>query len=261
MHRDIEDPDEHELQAYLDGQLPPEEAARVEERLTRDPEAAAAIEAFLEQKALIREAADALEPSAADLRTAALTRKLADRLSRRRWGVPGWLKQVAAAVVLVSAGWLAHGQYAAMGPQLPDYVAEAVGAHSVFAEDRYRPVEFPAESSDAAVQWASAKLGQEIIIPSLDALGLELVGSRLLGTAAGPLLYLIYEDAAENRLSVLVAQHPPDQPDYAFRLASVADTTVGYWSDGALDYALVAKASDLQIAAIAEEITATLTGM
>ena len=265
MQRDIEEHDDYELQAYVDGQLTPEEAARVEERLARDPEAAATVQAFLEQKELIREAADVLEPSATDLRTAALERKLAVRLNRQRWGIPGWMRQVAAAVVLVSAGWLAHGQYqvqfAATGDRLPVYVAEAVGAHGVYAEDRFRPVEFPAEESDTAIQWASAKLGQQVSIPTLDALGLELVGSRLLGTAAGPLLYLIYEDAAENRLSVLVAQHPPEEPEYAFRLASVADTTVGYWSDGALDFALVAETSDIQIAAIADEIVATLAGM
>lgn len=265
MQRDIEEHNDYELQAYVDGQLTPEEAARVEERLARDPEAAATVQAFLEQKELIREAADALEPYTTDLRTAALERKLAERLSGRHWGVPGWLRQVAASVVLVSAGWLAHGQYQARfaptGDQLPVYVAEAVGAHGVFAEDRFRPVEFPAEASDAAIQWASAKLGQELTIPSLDALGLELVGSRLLGTAAGPLLYLIYEDATENRLSVLVAQHPPEAPEYEFRLASVAGTTVGYWSDGALDYALVAETSNIQIAAIADEIVAALAGM
>ncbi len=263
MTQTITEPDDHDLLAYVDGRLTPDEAAKVEARLARDPEAAAAVQAFIEQNELIRSAADTLEPQAADLRTAALERKLADRLSGRRWAMPVWLRQTAAAVVLVCAGWFAHGQFQFIGggDQLPGYVAEAIGAHGVFGEDRFRPVEFPAEASETVVQWASTKLGHEVRIPTLDALGLELIGSRLLGTAEGPLLYLIYEDAFANRLSVFVAPHPPEQPEYKFRLASVSDTTVGYWSDGALDYALVAATSDVQITAIADEIVAALAGM
>ena len=273
MQRDIEEYEDHELMAYADGQLNPEEAARVEDRLASDPEAAAIVQAMLEQKLLIQEAADDLEPATTDLRTAALERKLADRLAQRlpggapgpRFGVPGWLRQAAAALVLVSAGWFAHGEYQARfmdsAEQMPIYVAQAVGAHSVYANDGFRPVEFSADDTDMAIRWASAQIGEELSVPSLDALGLELVGSRLLGTAAGPILYLIYEDAAQNRLSVLVARHPPDEPQYEFRLASMSDNTVGYWSHGALDYALVARTSEAQIAAIAGEISASLASM
>ena len=273
MQRDIEEHEDHDLMAYVDGQLSPEEAARVEDRLAADPEAAATVQAMLEQKLLIQEAADDLEPTTTDLRTAALERRLAERLvqrlpdgvSRRPWGITGWLRQVAAALVLVSAGWFAHGEYqtrfVAGADSLPIYVAEAVGAHGVYADDGFRPVEFTADDTDMAVRWASAQIGEQLTIPSLDALGLELVGSRLLGTAAGPILYLIYQDAAQNRLSVLVAKHPPDEPQYEFRLASMSGNTVGYWSQGTLDYALVAQTSEAQIAAIADEISASLASM
>jgi anti-sigma factor RsiW len=110
MKTNAEKPDDRELSAYVDGQLSPEKAAEIEARLTASPEEAARVECYLQQNRLIRDAADALEPAAADLRTAALARELALRLERRvgqRWRMPAWVRQAAAAVVLVSAGWLA----------------------------------------------------------------------------------------------------------------------------------------------------------
>jgi anti-sigma factor RsiW len=254
MEPNAEKPDDPELQAYVDGKLSPEEAAELEARLADDPEDAAKVESYLKQNRLILTAADALAPAATDLRTAALERELARRLERRRWRMPAWVRQAAAAVVLVSAGWLAHGQYAEMNQAPPGYVAEALGAHRVFADDAFRPVEFTLETSDAGLQWASAKLGQPVAIPELGSLGLNLVGFRLHGTAEGPIAQFIYEDAGGNRLSVFVAPHPPEVPAYGFTMASFADTRVGYWSDAALDYAVVAETSAPQIEAVASEI-------
>jgi anti-sigma factor RsiW len=249
-----EKPDDCELQAYVDGQLTPEEAAALEARLADSPEDAATVASYLDQNRLIREAADALAPAAVDLRTADLERRLAQRLERRRWRLPAWVRQAAAAVILVSAGWFAHDQYAKMEEATPYYVAEAVGAHRVFADDAFRPVEFTPDASDAALEWAATKLGHPVAIPTLDSLGLGLVGSRLHGTAQGPIAQFIYEDAGGNRLSVIVAPHPPDVPEYGFKMASFADTKVGYWSDARLDYAVVADTSAPQIEAIASEI-------
>jgi anti-sigma factor RsiW len=256
MKTTAEIPDDRELSAYVDGQLSPDEAARIEARLAANPEDAATVESYLRQNRLIRDAADALEPATTDLRTAALERQLAQRLERRRWQIPTWVRQVAAAVVLVSAGWLAHGQYVALDHAPPGYVAEAVGAHRVFADDSFRPVEFTPDASEAALQWASVKLGQPVGIPTLDSLGLDLVGSRLHGTAEGPIAQFIYEDENGNRLSVIVAPHPSEVPDYGFTMASFQDTRVGYWSESGLDYAVVAETSALQLEAVASEIAA-----
>ncbi len=254
MRNTAEKPDDHELQAYVDGQLTPEEAAAIEARLAESPEDAAAVADYLEQNRLIREVADGLTPTVVDLRTADLQRRLARRLEGRRWRLPAWVRQAAAAVVLVSAGWFAHDQYAKIDASTPYYVAEAAGAHRVFADDAFRPVEFTPDANDAVLEWAAVKFGHPVAIPTLESLGLDLVGSRLHGTAEGPIAQFIYEDAGGKRLSVIVAPHPPDVPEYRFTMASFADTKVGYWSDARLDYAVVAETSAPQIEAVAAEI-------
>lgn len=249
-----------ELHGLVDGQLGPAEAAAAEERLERDPELRARVEAWARHRDLIREAADAMEPGTVNLKTSVLERELARQLSRRSWqsrltGVG--MRRVAAGIALFVAGWGAHGLTGSGGVSLPypGYVAEGIGAHQVFAYDAMRPVEFTPEASEVALDWISAKLQRKVSDPTLDALGLTLVGSRLQGTREGPLAQFIYEDAAGNRFSLIMAPHPEGTPAEALKYASAGDERVGYWSDAAFDYAITARASDAEIEAMMREVS------
>ena len=250
-----------ELMAYADGQLTPEEAAAIEARLETCPEARATLAAWVGQTQAIRDAAAALDTGPASLKTAALERELARVLQRQGWRAlvmgPG-LRRMAAGVVLFAAGWGAHWGYDAVTTPYPGYVAEGLGAHQVFAHDMLRPVEFTAEASEGALDWVSAKLDRKLAHPALESLGLELVGTRLLGTREGPMAQFIYEDRDGHRLSLILAPHPEGIREAPLKMASWGDERVGYWRDAQLDYAVVAQTSDLQIQAIAEEVSRLL---
>jgi anti-sigma factor RsiW len=255
-----------ELHAYLDGQLGPDEAAEVEARLAEDPEQLERFEAYARHKRLIGEAADAFAADSergkmVNLRTVALERELASALAeqaaparRRAWS---WPLQTAAAVCLVSAGWFGHAEFGGGGgaPVLPAYVSEALGAHRAFADDLVRPVEFSSANAEEALTWISAKMGHPVRLPSLEPLGVDFVGVRLHGTREGPIAQFIYEDDAGNRMSLMLARHPEGAPAVGLAVASYEEGgRVGYWSDPRFDYALVAKASDVQIRAMAAEL-------
>ncbi len=248
------DPD---LMAYADGRLGPDEAAALEARLEADPEARALISAMRFQTGAIRDAAAALDTAPASLRTAALERDLARALQRQGWRArlmgPG-LRRMAASVMLFAAGWGGHMAWDSATTPYPGYVAEGLGAHQVFAEDLIRPVEFAGPASAEAMDWISAKLDRKLAHPALEPLGLELVGTRMLGTREGPMAQFIYEDRDGHRLSLILAPHPEGAPEATLRLASLGDDRVGYWRDARLDYAVVARTSDLQIQAVAEEV-------
>lgn len=252
-----------ELMAYVDGQLGPEAAAAVEARLAADPAARDAVSAWTLQAVQIRAAAEALDTDATSLRTAALERELARALKRQGWRArlmgPG-LRRMAASVALFAAGWGGHMLYDAATTPYPAYVAEGLGAHDVFAHDLIRPVDFRAESTGEALDWVSAKLDRKLSHPALDPLGLELVGTRLLGTREGPLAQFIYEDREGHRLSLIVAPHPEGVRESPLRYADWKGERVGYWRDARLDYAVVAPTSDQQIRAVAEEVTRLMGG-
>ena len=250
-----------ELMAYADGQLGPEEAAAVEARLAEDPAARDLVTALSLQSAQIRAAAEALDTAPVSLKTAALERELARSLAREGWRArlagPG-LRRIAASVMLFAAGWGGHMAWDAATTPYPGYVAEALGAHQVFAQDVIRPVEFRAEATEEALDWVAAKLDRKLEHPALDPLGLELVGTRMLGTREGPMAQFIYEDADGHRLSLIVAPHPEGVREAPLRYASVDDLRVGYWRDARLDYAVMAQTSELQIEAVAHEVASLM---
>lgn len=249
---------DYDLHAYIDHQLAPADEAEIVARIAVDPEERDRVQAYAVQKQLLREAAEALDPHVVNLKTAALERELARRLDRQSWSLPQWARQAAAAAIFVGAGWFGHLYYAKVAEPLPGYVAEAAGAHAVFAEDRIHPVEFPVATVDQARSWLASKIGRTVAVPTLDPLGIKLVGARPLGTKEGALVQFIYEDQFGHRMSLVVAPHPEGSPAHGMVLANARQGNVGYWSDGSLDYALVAKTSDAQLRAIADEISKAL---
>jgi anti-sigma factor RsiW len=247
-----------ELQAYIDGNLDPEAMAEMEARLAGEDDLRMTADALSNDMQLIRDAAEAMDTGPVSLRTAALEKALAQRLPLRRWQVVAAgpaTRQIAAGIALFAMGW---GGNMLMGPAAnayPDYVQEGLGAHQVFAHDSSHPVEFQPDATTVALDWMSQKLKHKINSPALDALGLELIGTRLSGTREGPLAQFIYQDKNGNRLSLVVMPHPEGMPEADLKLASLDQNRVGYWRGNTLDYAVIAETSDVQIENVASEIS------
>jgi len=248
-----------ELNAYLDGQLGPEEAAQIERMMAEDESLKSRLHDYTRQNAAIASAARAMDDDTVNFKTAALERRLAAALERRARprriiAMPAWPSQVAAAALLVGFGWFGHAQLAAPGSGVPEYVSEAVGAHMVFAEDMSHPAEFTADAISPALPWFSQKLGVDVAMPDLGALGYDLVGARMLGTKEGPLAQFIFEDATGARVSLTVAKHPENLPMQDFAMADFSRQKVGYWSRADSDYALVAEGDDARIHQIVQQL-------
>jgi anti-sigma factor RsiW len=103
--------------------------------------------------------------------------------------------------------------------------------------------------------WFSRQLGARIEIPSLGAIGLHLVGGRLLPGDEAPVAQLIYEDSAQRRLTLCLSAEP-SAAGMQVRLVEIDGLTAGYWHDGSVGYALVAQTPELQLVAIASELGA-----
>lgn len=247
-----------ELNAFIDGRLDPDTTAAVAARLDDDPGLRRVVDGMIGDRDAIRAAADTLDDGPASLRTASLARALGARLARRRWqaALTGPVsRQLAAGVVMFALGWGAHMTLGPSGGSYPSYVAEGLGAHTVFADDATYPVEFTPEATSAALDWMSRKLKHKIDSPALDALGLTFVGTRLSGTREGPLAQFIYEDESGNRLSLVVMPHPEGVPAADLQVARQDANSVGYWRNAALDFAVIARTSDVQIETVAAEVT------
>jgi len=244
-----------DIQRIVDGTLDPERHAEIVARIAQDPERLERVESLIAHNAALKEAAAALapyedDPAETDPRTRELTEALGDRLAanlavRESWRarLPAYTRNAAAAAVLVAAGWFGHSAYDYANAPYPGYVADAAGAHLVFAEDQHYPAEFRAEALMLAADWFEQKMGYAVAPPELDIVGLNLVGARLLGSKEGPLAQYIYEDEAGERLS-LVVKAATGSTTRAPSYRTLPQGRASYWSDRGLEYALISRYDD-----------------
>lgn len=244
---------EDDLHAFIDGQLDPEQRARVFEQLASDADARHAVDDHLRIKAALAEALQAKAEDPKDPLTERLQQELARRLTPPRQPTLR-MRQLALAASLIALGWFAHSfNDAYRSWKLPPMVGGAAQAHQMFAEDPVRPVELPASASDELAAWFGDHLGETVEIPDLDQIGLAFVGGRLLGTEHGPLAQMLYEDRRGRRLSLYLSTVETDAGPEV-RVVQVDGFTAGYWKGGTLVYTIVAETPTEQLLAIATEI-------
>ena len=237
---------EAEIQAHVDGRLPPDRAADVAEWLRAHPEESARVAAYDAQREAVRAALapilDEPLPPALDLRL---------RGHARRDG--RWLTAAAAAgLVLLSGagGWTLRGWAVPPTAGTAALAREAASSYAVYAGDAARPVELAATDRDAIDNWFSKRLSKPVRAPNLARAGLTLLGGRLVATQHGPAGLYLYQDKMGRRLAVYVRPMKVEGSDRmkARREAGIAGWT---WADDGLGFGVfgAAPSADLHGAA------------
>ena len=220
---------ENDLQAFVDGALDEVRRAAVETYLAERPEETERLRAYRAQDAALRKLFD---PVLAEPVPPAL---IAGRTRRR------WRPFALAASVLfagVAIGWIARGAVAPPSPAAPSLARSAAIAHAVYSPEVRHPVEVGASEEDHLVKWLSKRLGTELRVPKLAALGYDLVGGRLLSGPQGPVAQFMYQDAKGQRLTLYVSTQKGEGRDTAFRFSQEDRVSVFYWIDHNYGYAL-----------------------
>ena len=245
---------EDDLQASVDGRLPPERAAIVEAYLAAYPEERERLSQYAEQRKALR-AAFAISDEGTPKRL-----RVAHLLAERRRNRPGRLAQIAAAVLLLAVGGVGGWTAREFVPRLTSSAStilastvfdDAIAAHRTFSVETRHPVEVGANEEAHLVQWLSKRLGRRLIVPDLDALGFKLMGGRLLPADSGPAALFMYEDGKGTRLSCyyLVAD-VDDETEFKFREQD--GVSAFYWVDDGLAYAIAANAPRDPLLKVAE---------
>ncbi len=290
--------DDTTLHAWVDGQLPPDEAERVARALVEQPDAAAQVAVWQAQRrglqalhaGLLDEPVPprllaALRPPEAP---AAAPDKVVTLPARRAWA-SAWSTGLAASVVLaagIGLGWTARGWQPGADlsvprvavQAVPAFVRDAGAAHVLYVPEQRHPVEVGAEQQQHLVQWLSKRLGQPLRVPVLVEQGWTLVGGRLLPAGetepgAGSLAraQFMYEGSGGARLTLYVAvtgdANGADRATTAFRYGAAAGATAGqaaprslYWVDGPLGYALTGTLSAETLTTLARQVHLQLGG-
>ena len=255
--------EEDELQARVDGRLPPERSAEVNAYLAANSEEQARLSRYVAQKQMLS-AAFADEPAGpipGRLRVARLLEEQRRRRYRR-------FAQIAAAVALVAVGaaggWAARYSvpafFASSNSALADartITADAISAHRVFSVEVRHPVEVDVGQEAHLVQWLSKRLGRPLVVPDLSAAGFHLMGGRLLPAEDSPAAQFMYENGKE-RLTLYLRSGIGGET--AFRYSEENGIGAFYWSDEGFGYALAAKADRNLLLRLAEIIFQQTSG-
>ena len=248
-----------QLMAYADGQLSQAERAAIDAYLGANPEAAAEI-------ALLQRQTDAIRtlfgPAGAESVPARLKpHRLAAEIGSRRIRPWTW---AAAAVVLrglgLGAGWFVRPLLEAR-PASATLIADAVHAHAVYVAENRHAVEVGSDDSEHLSTWLSNRLDTTLDMPDLTISGFTLVGGRLLPgepDAGGRAAQLMYEDAAQQRVTIYVTAALPDgEPAYQF--ASYDGAEAFYWANARITCTVVGTLPEAQMKAVAGAVYSQLT--
>lgn len=204
---------EADIQALVDGRLSHRRAREVEEWIAERPEEARRVTSYRAHAQALR---DALAPVAAESLPARLDLRLAyQRHPERR--LPRFAAFAAAACLLLTlggtGGWVLRGltEPPAAGTAL--LAQEAASSYAVFASDEARPVEIGGDRRHDIDDWFSRRLSRNITSPDLDAMGLKLVGGRLVPSRRGPAGLYLYAGDRGERIVLFVRPMEVDKND------------------------------------------------
>lgn len=258
---------EADLHAWVDGHLGAARAREVEAYMAARPDAAARAQAWRAQKQQLHALYDPVQDETVPQRLLRAARPGTTAVARR------YAAGVAIALVSAAASWFARGALdaeasrlasAAAPPpaalpatELGGFARRAAVAHVVYSPDIRRPVELGADQEQQLVAWLSKRLGTQIKPPSLQALGYELIGGRLLPGDAGPVAQFMYHDATGQRLTLYVTRELPQLPGEsrtAFRFGQDGPVNVFYWVDKNFGYAISGGADRQALLRVAQEV-------
>lgn len=258
--------DEDDLQAFIDGRLPPERQTIVADYLARHPDRAREVHDMAAQRETLRAALrfKLAEPIPRRLSLAHLAQ--ARRLAHRR----SWA--MAAAVMLAvglgaGGGWVGRGILEAdrVGGELEaawrGRITIAASAHKVFVADAFRPVEIFASAGDVVVRWLTNRLGRPVAVPDLSGEGLRFIGGRLIPTLDGAAAQLMFEAQGGARVTLfMVPTSGPAVPPVGAdaRFAGIGDLGTLSWADPRFLYTVVGVADEARLSTIASAIRAML---
>lgn len=254
-----------DLHAYVDDRLPAGQRVAVEDYLRKNPDVAARVQAYTEQKSAIQALhREKLKESIPErlLRAAhgegASPKETTTTPQHKPWmsvlSFNGAAWRIAAGLVIAfvggMAGWVGRGQLVAetttphlassadpTGGGLPRWAAMA---HRVYSPDMKRPVELGAQDEPQLVKWLSRRLRTPIQPPTLSGFGYNLIGGRLLSGPQGPVAQLMYQNASGQRLTLYVSSERAATQQGDVHYAKEGSVNVYYWFYDKYGYAMSA---------------------
>ncbi|MDR6953208.1 anti-sigma factor RsiW [Ancylobacter sp. 3268] len=247
---------EDDLQAYVDGQLPPARIAEVETWLGERPELEARLSAYRTQREELRERLRPFgeAPIPARLRISAIR---AGR-RRRQWS---WAMRAAAACLILAVGtgtgWWAANRFSPVAASRQALAEDpalglAFAAHWTLATDGDAATALRTGDRRDLSSWISDRLGHDIAVPDLSSQGFRLLGARVLSSARFAAAQVAYGGAGGKHLTLYVKTGETGESRPAF--TALGGVSAMMWRDDGCAYALVGALDHEPFAAVSGSV-------
>jgi anti-sigma factor RsiW len=225
---------EDELHAYIDGELPADRMEAVTAWLAAHPEQAVTVASWRAQSERIRARFGAVLEEVVPERLTLDQIIRNDRANGRSWKIFAAAAAVIAFLAGGASGWFAHG--ASVGTRTGSFAVAngALDAYRLYVVEVRHPVEVPGSERQHMTQWLSKRVGEDLRVPDLQAIGLKLVGGRLLPGPTGAAAFYMYEGTSGERFTIYCAK--ASAPASAFRYTAGERAAAFYWADGKVAY-------------------------
>ena len=192
------DPNPATLGAYLDGELPSENAAEVREHIATCPHCSAEVAELARMQRSIRVARERFVP------TAEFRRKIQQQIAapkRRSWSL-GWLPAAiaVAAMLLIAFLWIGNSRRSDAFTEVADLHINALASTN--------PVDVVSTDRHTVKPWYSGKIPFSFNLPEFAGTDYTLIGGRLVYFHQQPGAQLIV-GRRQHRISVLIFQESP----------------------------------------------------
>ncbi len=223
------------LHAYADNEICGEQRDEIEQLLRTEPELAQKVDAWRQQKSLLKQAYDGVlaEPIPPALAATLRSGRPGSRVTASPW------LAMAAAVLLVIMGGLGgyflKAETGTLGGE--DIAQQALSAHQVYASEIRHPVEVEASDKEHLQAWLSKRVGTPFSLPDLTSEGYTLLGGRLLAAEGHPAAQLMYENAEKNRITIFLTAQAKEE-ETSVRVEERGNLIACYWKDHKLAFAV-----------------------
>lgn len=243
---------EDELHAYVDGRLDEVRSAEISAYLEKHPDVAGRFASYSMQRDALRTAFDGVadEPIPTRLNPRHMI------AARRQSHLSSWRLAAAAVVLLIaggSGGWYMRDVMTPASEGVAALAREASESYATFASDKIRPVELRADNMSELVDWATERMGRKPILPDLSKSGYRLMGGRVVSTAHGAGLMLMYDNDRGTRLVMLTRPMVVDQTR-AMAPSSENKVDGWTWASNGLGYSLVGSLPSEALHPLADDI-------
>lgn len=250
------------LNAYMDGELTPDEVAEIQSLLKGDSDLAAELELLEAADLATKTDFDDMlnDPISTDLIAQIQAAQLTPIIPVAANTNIRWQSVAAAALLLIVGG---IGGYVINDQLAPDvqiaasesWLTNVANYHGIYANEKRHLVEVDASESDHIKKWLSNTTNVGFLIPDLTKHGLEFRGARLLVVKSQPVAQLMFTDVAGDVVAICFKQGANGaMGSEDFTENEINDFNIVSWNERSANFLVIGNTGQSELKDIADTV-------